>query len=80
MDENKEKDKEKPEAWYAEALSLFSRLSIWIAVPVILATFLGKWLDRRYESEPWLLLLCVGISFVFSMGALMREVARIYRK
>lgn len=63
-------------AWYADSLRLFGRLSAWIALPVVLASFLGKWLDKKYETEPWLLLVCIGFSFVVSMVVLVKEAVR----
>lgn len=52
---------------------LFGRLSGWIAVPVILAVFLGKWLDKRYGTEPWLFLLSVGGAFILSSFGIVRD-------
>lgn len=56
--------------WWQPGMQLFLRLSGWIGGPIIVAVFLGKYLDRRYRSEPWLFLATVGISFVISMIAL----------
>lgn len=52
---------------------LFGRLSGWIAGPVILAVFLGKWLDKKYNSEPWLFLLSVGVAFMISSFGIVRD-------
>lgn len=52
---------------------LFGRLSCWIAVPVILAVFFGKWLDKRYGTEPWLFLLSVGGAFILSSFGIVRD-------
>jgi F0F1-type ATP synthase assembly protein I len=59
--------------WWQPGLILFTRLSGWIAVPVILAVFLGKWLDRKYGTEPWLFLLTVGIAFFLSTFGIIRD-------
>ncbi len=58
--------------WWQPGMQLFLRLSGWIGGPIVAAVFLGKWLDRRYDSEPWLFLATVGISFVISMIALIK--------
>lgn len=52
---------------------LFGRLSGWIAGPILIALFVGKWLDKRYNSEPWLFLLCVGMAFILSSVGIVRE-------
>jgi F0F1-type ATP synthase assembly protein I len=59
--------------WYNDGLLFFARTSGWIGGPVIIAVFLGKWLDTRYGTRPWLFLLCTGIAFVFSFYGLIKE-------
>ncbi len=73
---NKLKSTEK--AWWADALTMFTRLSIWIAVPVIIASLLGSYLDDKYGTAPWLLLACVGVSFIFTMIILVRETMKSF--
>jgi len=53
-------------------MQLFLRLSGWIGGPIVLAVFLGRYLDRRYDSDPWLFLATVGAAFVISMVALIK--------
>lgn len=55
---------------------LFAKLSGWIAGPIIIALFIGKWLDKKYGTEPWLFLLSVGIAFVFSTFGIVRDSLR----
>ncbi|MFA6304994.1 MAG: AtpZ/AtpI family protein [Patescibacteria group bacterium] len=62
MPENKGNDVK----WYSQALEIFAGVSGWIAGPIIAALFLGKWLDKKYDSEPWLFLLCIGLAFAIS--------------
>lgn len=42
----------------------------WIVGPVIFGYFLGQFLDKQFGTEPWLLLLCLGICFITSMVGL----------
>jgi len=73
-------DLPKPAAWWQPALIMFARLSAWIAAPIIIALYLGKWLDRKFSSAPWLFLLCVGAAFFISMVGLVKETVREYKK
>jgi hypothetical protein len=66
-------DKKIEPAWWQPAVMMVSRLSVWIAAPIIIALYLGKWLDQRYDSEPKLLLLCIGIAFITSMIGLIKN-------
>ena len=52
---------------------LFARMSGWIAGPIIIAIFIGKYLDKKYNTDPWLFLLSVGLAFVLSMTGIVRD-------
>lgn len=69
---NKEEDKNKA-PWWQPSLVLFGKLSGWIAGPVIAAIFLGKWLDKKYGTEPWLFLATVGVAFILSSIGIVRD-------
>jgi F0F1-type ATP synthase assembly protein I len=58
--------------WWQPGMQLFAKLSGWIGGPIIIAVFVGKFLDRKYGTEPWLFLATVGISFVISMVMLIK--------
>lgn len=64
---------------YGSILLLFVRLSGWIVGPIILALTIGIWLDRRYDTSPWLLLTAVGVSFFVSMAGLVKETLKEYK-
>ncbi len=74
-----EKDNQKA-PWWQPGLVLFFRLSGWIAGPVIIAVFFGKWLDKKYDTEPWLFLLTVGIAFFFSMFGIVHDSLKEIKK
>ncbi|MDD5397365.1 MAG: AtpZ/AtpI family protein [Candidatus Moranbacteria bacterium] len=75
-----EEQKKPNVAWWQPGMQLFLRLSGWIGGPIIVAIFLGKFLDRKYHTEPWLFLTTVGISFVISMAMLIRIGFEEFRK
>jgi Kef-type K+ transport system membrane component KefB len=70
--------------WWQPGMVLFIKLSGWIAGPVIVALFVGKWLDRKYGTEPWLFLATVGVAFVLSSVGIVydsiKEMKRIDRE
>ncbi len=69
----------KNESW-ALALKVMAKLSGWIAFPVIIATFLGKWLDKKFGTEPWLFLGTVGLAFLVSMYGLIINALKEFKK
>ena len=67
-------------AWWQPAVMIFIRFSAWIFAPVIAAAFFGKWLDKKYETEPILFLSLVGLAFLISIFGLVKSVKEEYRK
>jgi len=67
-------------AWWQPAVIMFLKLSAWIASPVIIALFLGKWLDKKFNTAPWLFLLCIGFAFFISMIGLIKNTLAEYKK
>jgi len=52
------------------ALKVMANVSGWIAFPVIIGLFLGRWLDNKFGTAPWLFLGTIGVSFTVSMYGL----------
>lgn len=63
MDENK--DTKGP--WWQPPLLFFAKLNSWILGPVIVAFFVGQWLDKKLGTGPWLFVFFIAASFVFSI-------------
>ncbi|MFA5076559.1 MAG: AtpZ/AtpI family protein [Patescibacteria group bacterium] len=59
--------------WWQPAIVLFIRLSGWIAIPIIGAIFLGRWLDDKYNTAPWLYLGSVGIAFIITTVGIIKD-------
>lgn len=62
------------------ALRIIANLSYWIAFPVLGGVFLGRWLDRKYGTEPWLFLATIGLSFLISMYGLIINAVKEFKK
>ena len=61
-----------PKPWQPAVL-LFFKMSGWIAFPVVVSLLLGKWLDRRFGTEPVLFLSLTGIAFIISIFGIVKE-------
>lgn len=70
----------KPKNDWASALKIFLNLSYWIAFPVLIGSFLGRWLDRKYGTEPWLFLGVLGFCFLISMYGLITKALKEFKK
>ena len=62
-------------------MQLFLKLSGWIGGPAILGVIVGRYLDQKFHTAPWLLILSSAIAFIASMSALLyiakKEMGRI---
>lgn len=72
--------KEVKQAWWQPAIMMFLKLSVWIAIPIIIAMYVGKWLDRKYDTEPWLFLASIGVAFIISMIGLVKNTIEEFKK
>ncbi len=75
-----EEEKNKKGIWWKPAVEIFSEISTWIAMPIILALIAGKALDKHYGTAPWMLLILAGIGFLISSFGIVRSVKRFVEK
>ncbi|MEK9181458.1 MAG: AtpZ/AtpI family protein [Patescibacteria group bacterium] len=66
--------------WWKPAMQIFSEVSTWIAVPIILALIAGKALDQRYDTKPLMLLVLAGIAFLISAYGIVQSVRNYVKK
>ena len=66
MSESEKNNQVQKSAFWQPAIEIFAKLTGLIAGPIIIALFVGRWLDQRYNSEPWLFLITMGIAFIIS--------------
>ena len=80
MEDLNKKDGKINKPWWQDSVMLFTQLSGWIGIPVVLGVFLGRWLDQKYNTEPWLFLATVGAAFIISMVGLVKEASEVIKK
>ena len=77
---DKARNTQSEKAWWQPAMALFLRMSTWIVIPVIISAFIGKWIDSKFGTDPWVLLVCVGVSFLVSMIGITNIASRELKK
>jgi F0F1-type ATP synthase assembly protein I len=65
--------------YWQPAMEIFSEVSTWIVVPIVLALIFGKMLDKHYGTAPMMFLILIGISFLLSCYGIVRAL-RTYTK
>lgn len=76
-EEDREEDKR---AWWQPAVLMFAKMSGWIIFPVIAGVFLGKWVDTKFNAEPWGSLGVILMAFFISIYGLVRTAQKEYKK
>ncbi len=54
--------------------------SAWIVGPVLIGLVIGKWLDQRYSSGPWLMVISLAFCFLISMFGIVKNALREFKK
>ena len=57
-------------------IELFSQVSVWIVVPIVLALIVGKALDNYFNTKPVLFFICIGLAFLFTCIGMVRVVRK----
>ena len=61
-------------------MEIFGQVSGWIAGPILLALFLGKYLDGRYGTKPWIFLGLSILGFLISSFGIVRTITTYVKK
>ncbi len=69
---------EKP--WWQPGLEVFAEITGWIAAPIIIALYLGRWLDEKNNSEPLYYLSLTGVAFVVSCVGIVLVAGKYIKK
>lgn len=67
-----ENNNKRQSVFNSEYIKVFSKISAWIVVPVLISAFIGKYLDARWNTSPWILGVSLALSFTVSMIAIVR--------
>lgn len=58
--------------WWRQSIMFFVKVSGYIFGPLLIALFLGKYLDGKLQTAPWFFLGLTFLAFVISLAALIR--------
>lgn len=71
---------ENKKPWWQDSLYFFGTVSGWIAGPVVVALFVGKYLDKKFGTTPWLFLSTIAIAFLISVLGIWREIQKYMKR
>jgi len=76
MEKDKDKDNEKP--W--SALGFAWELGYSIVIPIVVFALIGRLLDKKLDTSPWLLLLGILISIIVTTVLVYQKTIKIINK
>jgi F0F1-type ATP synthase assembly protein I len=66
--------------WWKPGIVMFIKVSASIAIPIVLALYIGKYLDTKYDTAPWIFLIATGIAFIISLVSIWRNLTSYLHK
>jgi len=70
------KNENNKSSWWRPGLIMFTRVSALIAFPIIIALYVGKYLDNKYNTSPWIFLGLTFIAFIISITAIWKNISK----
>ncbi len=67
-------------AGWIPAMQIFTEISSWIVVPIVLALIGGKALDKHFGTTPVLFLVLAGLGFLISAYGIVKSVKKYEAK
>jgi len=66
--------------WWKDGVQIFTQVSVWIVVPILLALFVGKGLDTHFGTKPIIFLVLAGVGFLFSCFGIWRVIKKYIKE
>jgi len=65
--------------WWRDGVIIFTKVSAYIAVPVILASYIGQFLDNKYNTSNLYFYISIAVAFLTTLYLIWKEM-KIYKK
>jgi F0F1-type ATP synthase assembly protein I len=59
--------------WWRQSLFFFFDLSGYVLGPLVAAYLIGSFVDKKFETAPWGLVICVITGFIVSIAAIITK-------
>jgi len=77
IDNNQKKE---GKAWWQPALEFFAQIAGWIVFPILVAIFLGSWLDEKFGTGQKIYFISIAVSFVITIIGLLINTRRAMKQ
>ncbi|MBY0376801.1 AtpZ/AtpI family protein [Patescibacteria group bacterium] len=66
--------------WWEPAAAIFSEVSTWVVVPIVISLIVGKSLDAHFGTKPWMFLGLTLLAFIVSIFGIVKVVRKYMEK
>ena len=66
--------------WWEPALKLFGEVTGLIAAPIVIALYIGRWLDERFGTDPIFFIGITALAMILSTIAIVRISTRYMKE
>ncbi|MFH1236340.1 MAG: AtpZ/AtpI family protein [Parcubacteria group bacterium] len=66
--------------WWEPALKLFGEVAGLIAAPIVIALYVGRWLDERFDTDPIFFIGITALAMIFSTIAIVHISTRYMKE
>jgi F0F1-type ATP synthase assembly protein I len=66
--------------WWRDGVIIFTKVSAYIVVPVIIASYAGKYLDEKYNTSNFIFLGLVLLAFTTTIYMIWKEMKNYKKK
>ena len=66
--------------WWEPALKLFGEVTGLIAAPIVIALYVGRWLDERFDTDPIFFIGITAMAMILSTIAIVRISTRYMKE
>ena len=77
---NPNNDSQPSGPWWKSGALVFSEISTWIVVPIVLALIIGKRLDAYYGTDPWIFIGLAALGFLITAYGIVKSVKKYAEK
>jgi F0F1-type ATP synthase assembly protein I len=67
------------DSWWGPGMAVFTEVTGWIVGPIIVALYLGRFFDNKYETEPWFFLGFTALAFFISTYGIIKIATRFIK-
>lgn len=74
------KDPQINNGWWRDSMFLFFNISGYVVGPLLAALFIGKWLDQKWGTEPWVFVFATLSAFILSSIGIVVETRKFLKE